>query len=45
MDLHYDENGDLGRQAFIVKVVDEKLNLVDVLPPLRPGRFTQRQYK
>lgn len=41
MDLHYDQYSDLDRQAFIVKVVDEKHQVTAELPPTHPEWFTQ----
>jgi branched-chain amino acid transport system substrate-binding protein len=40
MDVHYSANGDLERQGFVVKVVDEKQTIVNTLPPLHPEWFT-----
>jgi len=41
MDVHYSANGDLERQGFIVKVVDEKHAIVNALPPLHPEWFAK----
>jgi branched-chain amino acid transport system substrate-binding protein len=41
MDLHYDEYSDLDRQAYIVKVVNEKHQVTTELPPTHPEWFTQ----
>jgi branched-chain amino acid transport system substrate-binding protein len=41
MDVHYSANGDLERQGFIVKVVDEKHTIVNALPPLHPEWFAK----
>ncbi len=41
MDAHYGANGDLERQGFVVKVVNEKHTIVSALPPLHPEWFTR----
>jgi branched-chain amino acid transport system substrate-binding protein len=40
LDVHYDENNDIDKQTYIVKVVNEKHTVTDVLPPLHPEWFT-----
>jgi branched-chain amino acid transport system substrate-binding protein len=41
MDIYYYENGNIDRQGYLVKVVDEKQTIVNTLPPLHPEWFTQ----
>jgi branched-chain amino acid transport system substrate-binding protein len=41
MDVYYHENGNIDRQGYLVKVVDEKQTIGNTLPPLHPEWFTQ----
>ena len=41
MDVHYSANGDIERQGYIVKVVDEKHTIVNTLSPLHPEWFAK----
>ena len=41
MDVHYSANGDIERQGYIVKVVDEKQTIVNTLAPLHPEWFAK----
>ncbi len=38
LDVKYDNNGDLDRQSFMVKVVNGKQEVIETLPPLTPIR-------
>jgi branched-chain amino acid transport system substrate-binding protein len=41
MDIYYYENGNIDRQGYLVKVIDEKQTIANTLPPLHPEWFTQ----
>lgn len=41
MDIHYDENGDIDRDSFLVRIQDGKQVITGTLAPLDPGSFTQ----
>jgi branched-chain amino acid transport system substrate-binding protein len=40
MDLHYDENGDIDRESFLIKIENQKQAMSSILPPLHPEWFT-----
>jgi len=40
MALHYDENGDLDRESFLIKIEKQKQVMSSILPPLHPEWFT-----
>ena len=41
MDIHFDENGDIDRDSFLVKIENQKQVLSTILPPLHPEWFVQ----
>jgi branched-chain amino acid transport system substrate-binding protein len=43
MDVHYDENGDLDRESFLIKVKNQKHVITGTLGPLNPDWFGQRK--
>ena len=40
MDVYYDENGDIDRESFLVKIENRKHVITGILPPLNPEKFT-----
>jgi len=36
LDVHFDDNGDLDRESFLVKVVNGKQQVMSTLPPVKP---------
>ena len=36
LDVHFDDNGDLDRESFMIKVVNGKQVVTETLPPLSP---------
>jgi len=39
MDIHYDENGDVDRQSFLIEIRNQKHAIFGILPPLHEERF------
>jgi branched-chain amino acid transport system substrate-binding protein len=40
MDVYYDENGDIDRESFLVKIENRKHVITGILPPLDPAKFS-----
>ena len=40
MSVYYDENGDIDRESFLVKIENRKHVITGILPPLNPEKFT-----